>query len=221
MKNTKDSDLNSVDAVKNHVRHDRERTDTSPEFRPSASAPRVAGKQSVDGGQHAVDQRLRDFGAGSLFVVFQYQRKVGNGFGGVRDSAHLEARCFRLRLLTSSNARSAGIRRPASASAIPRATALRSHSSFSASFCMKTRNASRTTSLACAYAALYATEGVGLWLQKRWAEYLTTIATASLIPFEIWELTRGASATKVAALAINIAIVIYLIWVLRTDRRAG
>jgi len=72
--------------------------------------------------------------------------------------------------------------------------------------------------LACAYAALYATEGIGLWLQKRWAEYLTTIATASLIPFELWELTQGASLGKAAALLVNVAIVIYLIYVLRTDR---
>src|SRR6185312_14133160 len=50
--------------------------------------------------------------------------------------------------------------------------------------------------LALAYAALYATEGVGLWLRKRWAEYLTTIATASLVPFELWELARGASIAK-------------------------
>jgi uncharacterized membrane protein (DUF2068 family) len=73
--------------------------------------------------------------------------------------------------------------------------------------------------LACGYALLYAIEGVGLWLQKRWAEYLTTVATASLIPFELWELTRGLSAPKFAALAINIAIVIYLIRILRADRK--
>jgi uncharacterized membrane protein (DUF2068 family) len=72
--------------------------------------------------------------------------------------------------------------------------------------------------LACAYALLYATEGIGLWLQKRWAEYLTTLATASLIPFELWELTRGPNAVKVTALAINIAIVIYLCYVIRSDR---
>jgi uncharacterized membrane protein (DUF2068 family) len=56
-------------------------------------------------------------------------------------------------------------------------------------------------------------------MQKRWAEYLTTVATASLIPFEIWELTRGLSLLKAAALAVNIAIVIYLIYVLRADRK--
>ena len=33
-----------------------------------------------------------------------------------------------------------------------------------------------------AYAAIFATEGVGLWMQKRWAEWLTTIITASLDP---------------------------------------
>jgi uncharacterized membrane protein (DUF2068 family) len=73
--------------------------------------------------------------------------------------------------------------------------------------------------LACAYALLYAVEGVGLWMQKRWAEYLTTVATASLIPFEIWELARGFSVLKVAALAVNVAIVFYLIHVLRADRK--
>ena len=72
---------------------------------------------------------------------------------------------------------------------------------------------------ACVYALLYAVEGIGLWMQKRWAEYLTTVATASLIPFEIWELTRGVSMLKVAALAVNIAIVIYLVYVIRTDRK--
>jgi uncharacterized membrane protein (DUF2068 family) len=73
--------------------------------------------------------------------------------------------------------------------------------------------------LACVYALLYAVEGIGLWMQKRWAEYLTTVATASLIPFEIWELSRGVSMLKAAALAVNIAIVIYLVYVIRTDRK--
>jgi len=71
---------------------------------------------------------------------------------------------------------------------------------------------------ATCYATLYIVEGIGLWLQKRWAEYLTTIATASLIPFELWEIARGPSALKFGALALNIAIVAYLIHVLRADR---
>ena len=72
--------------------------------------------------------------------------------------------------------------------------------------------------LACAYAVLYLVEGTGLWLQKRWAEYLTTIMTASLIPFELYELVRGVTVGKGLALAINVAILIYLIYVLRVDR---
>jgi uncharacterized membrane protein (DUF2068 family) len=73
--------------------------------------------------------------------------------------------------------------------------------------------------LACAYALLYAVEGIGLWMQKRWAEYLTVVATASLIPFEMWELSRGFSVLKIGALAVNIAIVVYLIYVIRVDRK--
>jgi len=43
-----------------------------------------------------------------------------------------------------------------------------------------------------AYAAVFAVEGVGLWMRKRWAEWLTTIITASLVPLEIWELFHKA-----------------------------
>ena len=80
------------------------------------------------------------------------------------------------------------------------------------------RNLEAAAGLAFAYAALYTTEGIGLWLRKRWAEYLTTIATASLIPFELWELAHGASIAKTVALLLNVAIVVYLAWVLRADR---
>jgi|SRR5579871_2550624 len=72
--------------------------------------------------------------------------------------------------------------------------------------------------LATAYAVLYLVEGVGLWMRQRWAEYFTTIMTASLIPFEVYELFRGVSVGKLAAVAINVAIVLYLIYVLRADR---
>lgn len=70
-----------------------------------------------------------------------------------------------------------------------------------------------------AYAALFATEGIGLWLQKRWAEYLTVVATISFIPFEIWEIVRKVTALRVALVIVNVAIVIYLIVRLRHSRR--
>jgi len=70
------------------------------------------------------------------------------------------------------------------------------------------------------YAALSTVEGVGLFRQRRWAGYLTVFATASLIPVEVWELTRKFSAIRVAVLVVNVAIFVYLIWKLRDERRA-
>ncbi len=63
---------------------------------------------------------------------------------------------------------------------------------------------------AAIYAALLLTEGVGLWMQRRWAEYLTVAATASLIPVEIYELIHHLSATNLGVLLTNIVIVAYL-----------
>jgi uncharacterized membrane protein (DUF2068 family) len=68
------------------------------------------------------------------------------------------------------------------------------------------------------YAALLLTEGVGLLLRKRWAEYFTVITTATLLPLEIYELAERFTAAKVVVLVINIAIVWYLIIKLRSNR---
>lgn len=65
------------------------------------------------------------------------------------------------------------------------------------------------------YAALFITEGIGLWRQRRWAEYLTVIATASFIPFEVFELAKRLTYPRAAALIINICVVAYLIWRLK------
>jgi uncharacterized membrane protein (DUF2068 family) len=61
------------------------------------------------------------------------------------------------------------------------------------------------------YAALFATEGVGLLLRKRWAEYFTIVTTSGLIPLEIFELTRHFTAPKLAIAFVNVLIVWYLI----------
>jgi uncharacterized membrane protein (DUF2068 family) len=71
---------------------------------------------------------------------------------------------------------------------------------------------------AIAYGSLFAVEGIGLWKGKRWAEYLTVIATSSLIPFEVYELARRITLVRVLALAINAAAVIYLVYRLRHPR---
>ena len=62
-----------------------------------------------------------------------------------------------------------------------------------------------------AYALLEAVEMVGLWLGRRWAEYLTFVATTALLPLEVYELSRSLSALKALTFAINLAIVVYLL----------
>ena len=69
--------------------------------------------------------------------------------------------------------------------------------------------------VAAAYAVLEGVEAVGLWYQKRWAEYLTFVATILFMPYEIDELSRSVSPFKVIALVINIAIAAYLLYAKR------
>jgi len=63
-----------------------------------------------------------------------------------------------------------------------------------------------------AYGVLEATEMVGLWMAKRWAEYLTFVATVVLIPVEIYELTSSVSVLKLITFVINVVIAAYLLW---------
>jgi uncharacterized membrane protein (DUF2068 family) len=63
---------------------------------------------------------------------------------------------------------------------------------------------------AFSYAALMGTEGVGLYLRKPWARWLTVIATGSLVPIEIYEILRELDPVRVLILIANIAIVVYL-----------
>ncbi len=65
------------------------------------------------------------------------------------------------------------------------------------------------------YALLEAVEAVGLWMAKRWAEYLTFVATTLLLIPEIYELTGKISVTKVLAFVINVVVVVYLLWAKR------
>lgn len=69
------------------------------------------------------------------------------------------------------------------------------------------------------YAALFSIEGFGLVLRKVWAEYVTIVITTSFIPLELYELARGKSVLKAIVIALNVAIVIYLILRLRHNKR--
>jgi uncharacterized membrane protein (DUF2068 family) len=65
------------------------------------------------------------------------------------------------------------------------------------------------------YAGLFLAEGTGLWLRKRWGEWLTVIITSSLVPVEIFGIYRHFGYAKVVVLALNIAIILYLIFHIR------
>ena len=71
------------------------------------------------------------------------------------------------------------------------------------------------------YAALLLTEGFGLLLRQRWAEYLTVVATGLLVPLELYEIARRPTWTRLAVLAVNIVIVWYLLIRLRERSEAA
>jgi len=70
------------------------------------------------------------------------------------------------------------------------------------------------------YAALFLTEGIGLWLMKRWAEWFTVVITSSLVPLEVYEIYRHPTAIKILVLVLNIAIVAYLLYRIKHGSRA-
>jgi uncharacterized membrane protein (DUF2068 family) len=65
------------------------------------------------------------------------------------------------------------------------------------------------------YALVEGIEAVGLWYARRWAEYLTFVVTASLLPLEVYELVHRLSVLKIITIAINLAVVAYLLWAKR------
>jgi uncharacterized membrane protein (DUF2068 family) len=65
------------------------------------------------------------------------------------------------------------------------------------------------------YGLLEGIEGVGLWLTKRWAEYLTFLATTILLPLEVYEIINRGTVLKVIGFIINLAVVVYLLFAKR------
>jgi uncharacterized membrane protein (DUF2068 family) len=82
-------------------------------------------------------------------------------------------------------------------------------------FTLKSSTLYAVAAAAAAYAVLEGVEAVGLWYQKRWAEYLTFVATLVFIPYEVYELTRTVSPFKVVAFLVNVAIAVYLLYAKR------
>ena len=71
------------------------------------------------------------------------------------------------------------------------------------------------SALGAGYAALFLTEGTGLLFRKRWAEWLTIVATSSLMPIEVYELLKEFTAVRLVALLVNAVVVLYLIYLVR------
>jgi uncharacterized membrane protein (DUF2068 family) len=66
-----------------------------------------------------------------------------------------------------------------------------------------------------AYGLLEGIEAIGLWFTKRWAEYLTFLATAILLPLEVYEIIHRRSGLKIAGFIVNLAVVVYLLFAKR------
>ena len=68
---------------------------------------------------------------------------------------------------------------------------------------------------AVVYAVVEGVEAVGLWRERRWAEYLTAAATVGFLPFEIIELIKRVTAFRIGALVLNLAVLLWLVWAKR------
>ena len=69
------------------------------------------------------------------------------------------------------------------------------------------------------YASTFTLEGVGLWRERRWAEYLTIVTSSLLLPFEFIAVLHRLTLVRTGVLLANAAIVAYLIVVTTRPRR--
>ena len=69
------------------------------------------------------------------------------------------------------------------------------------------------------YSSLQLTEGIGLWFEKRWAEYLTAIATALLVPLELYEIYERFTWIRLTILIVNLFVVWYLATRLKDEKK--
>src|SRR5499427_8598881 len=73
--------------------------------------------------------------------------------------------------------------------------------------------------IAFAYAALRFTEAYGLWKERTWAEWVAFVSGTLLLPWEVRELFRGITFWRCALLVGNVAIVLYMLYVILQNRR--
>lgn len=71
------------------------------------------------------------------------------------------------------------------------------------------------------YSAIALTEGIGLVLEKVWAEYLTLCLTIAFLPWELYEIALKPNLFRVGVFLINLAVLWYLVWLLRRKKAAS
>lgn len=69
------------------------------------------------------------------------------------------------------------------------------------------------------YAGLRVTEGVGLLMEKLWAEYLTVAATTIFLPWEVYEIVQRLDWIRIGLLVVNLSVLAYLAWALHRKTR--
>ena len=78
-----------------------------------------------------------------------------------------------------------------------------------------TKELKEMSALGAGYAALFLVEGTGLLFRKRWAEWLTIVATSSLMPLEVHELIKEFTVVRLLVVLVNAAVVLFLIYRVR------
>lgn len=73
--------------------------------------------------------------------------------------------------------------------------------------------------IAFAYAILRFTEAYGLWKERTWAEWVALVSGGLLLPLEVRELLRGVTVMRCALLIGNLAVVLYMLYVIIANRR--
>ena len=69
----------------------------------------------------------------------------------------------------------------------------------------------RISAVVFVYAAIGIIEGIGLYLEKAWAEYFTLLLTASFLPFETVHLLHRATWPRACLLGVNVLVLLYLL----------
>jgi uncharacterized membrane protein (DUF2068 family) len=73
--------------------------------------------------------------------------------------------------------------------------------------------------IAFAYAALRFTEAYGLWKERTWAEWVAFVSGTLLLPLEVRELFRGVTLLRCSLFVGNVAVVLYMLYVIVSNRR--